>query len=66
MLEARDPQALVRALPGDELYQLIRDVAARLTQAGVPHALEPRTVEDPAAYVQTGWRELADFVAGIF
>ena len=48
------------------LHALIRDVAARLTQAGVPHALEPRTVEDPAAYVQTGWRELADFVAGIF
>ena len=48
------------------IHALIRDVAVRLAPAGVPHALEPRSVENPAAYVQSGLRELADFVAGVF
>ena len=40
-------------------------MADRLTQAGVPHALDPRPVEDPAAYVETTLRELAAFLEGI-
>jgi hypothetical protein len=44
VLESRDPQALVRALPADELYLIIRDVglgdAASLVQLASPEQFE--------------------------
>ena len=59
-METRDDLMLAA-----DLNALMRNVADRLTQAGVPHALDPRPVEDPAAYVETTLRELASLLVGV-
>ena len=59
-IEARDNLMLAA-----DLYTLVRDVADSLTQAGVPHRLEPRPIEEPAASVETVLRDLDAFLQSV-
>lgn len=50
---------------GADLNGLVRAIAPRLTQAGVPHHLEPHFMENEAEYVKTTLGELEALTEGI-
>ena len=50
---------------GADLNGLVRKIAPLLTQAGVPHQLEPRPIENAAEYVRTALEELETFIGEV-